>query len=79
MIVWVKRLRKKCNEWGKFVNNNEYDAVFMAAGLSYEQDWIQHSPEQEQDFAIASYETSYHEKTFKVLAKSKESGGCKIQ
>ncbi|MGZ5509966.1 MAG: hypothetical protein ACXWFC_05765 [Nitrososphaeraceae archaeon] len=51
----------------------------MTAGLSYEQDWIQHSPEQEQDFAIASYETSYHEKTFKVLAKSKESGGCKNQ
>lgn len=50
----------------------------MAAGLSYEQDWIQHSPEQEQDFAIASYETR-HEKRFKVLAKSKESGGCKIQ
>lgn len=51
----------------------------MAAGLSYEQDWIQHSPEQEQDFVIASYETSYHEKTFKVLVKSKESGGYKIQ
>ncbi len=51
----------------------------MAAGFSYEHDWIQHSPEQEQDFAVASYETRYHKKRFKVLAKSKESGGCKIQ
>jgi hypothetical protein len=70
-------LMKKWNE-ESIVNNKEYDAVFMTAGISREQVWIQHMPQQNQDFVVASYETSDPEQSFKVLAISKEPWGCKI-
>src|SRR5215217_2031404 len=59
-------------KWNKenIVNNKEHDAVFMDAGISREQVWIQHSPQQNQDFAIACYETNDPEQSFRVLATS---------
>jgi len=64
-------LMKKWNE-ESIVNNKEHDAVFMTAGITHEQVWIQHMPQQNQDFVVASYETSDPEQSFKVLATSKE-------
>jgi hypothetical protein len=61
------------------VNNKEHDAVFMDAGITREQVWIQHSPQQNQDFAVASYETSDPEQSFKVLAASKEPWAIKFR
>jgi hypothetical protein len=71
-------LMKKWNE-ENIVSNKEHDAVFMAAGLSREQVWIQHLPQQNQDFAIASYETSDLEQSFKVLATSNEHRAAKFR
>ena len=67
---------KKWNE-ENIVNNKEHDAVFMAAGISREQVWIQHLSQQNQDFAVALYETNDPEQSFKVLA-TQGSMGCKI-
>ena len=51
---------KKWNE-ENIVNNKEHDVVFMDAGITREQVWNQHMPQQQQqqnqDFAIACYET----------------------
>ena len=69
---------KKWNE-ENIVNNKEHDAVFKAAGITREQVWIQHFPEQEQDFAIASYETNNPEQSFKVLATSNEPWAIKFR
>ena len=72
-------LMKKWNE-ENIVNNKEHDAVFMAAGITREQVWIQHMPQQQnQDFAIASYETSDPEQSFKVLATSNEPWAAKFR
>ena len=62
------------NETDKnIVNNKEHDTVFKLAGISREQVWIQHFPQQQnQDFVVASYETSDPEQSFKVLATSQE-------
>ena len=75
-------LMKKWNE-ENIVNNKEHDTIFKLAGISREQVWIQHLPQQNQDFVVASYETSDPEQSFKVLATSKEpwverTMGCKI-
>ena len=69
---------KKWNE-ENIVNNKEHDAVFKAAGITREQVWIQHLPEQEQDFALASYETNNPEQSFKVLATSNEPWAIKFR
>ena len=72
-------LIKKWNE-ENIVNDKEHDTVFMAAGISREQVWIQHMPQQQnQDFAIASYETSDPEQSFKVLATSNEPWAAKFR
>ena len=71
-------LMKKWNE-ENIVNNKEHDAVFMAAGITHEQVWIQHLPQQNQDFVVASYETSDPEQSFKVLATSKEPWAVKFR
>ena len=71
-------LMKKWNE-ENIVNNKEHDAVFMTAGISREQVWIQHMPQQNQDFVVASYETSDPEQSFKVLATSKEPWAVKFR
>ena len=71
-------LMKKWNE-ESIVNNKEHDAVFMTAGISREQVWIQHMPQQNQDFVVASYETSDPEQSFKVLATSKEPWAVKFR
>ena len=71
-------LIKKWNE-ENIVNNKEHDAVFMAAGISREQVWIQHLPQQNQDFVIASYETNDPERSFKVLVTSNESWAAKFR
>ena len=60
-------LMKKWNQ-ENIVNNKEHDAVFEAAGISREQVCIQHSSQG--DFAVASYETTNPEQSFKVLATS---------
>ena len=69
-------------KWNKenIVNNREHDAVFMDAGITREQVWIQHIPQQQnQDFAIACYETSDPEQSFKVLATSNEPWAAKFR
>jgi hypothetical protein len=71
-------LMKKWNE-ENIVNNKEHDAVFMAAGITHEQVWIQHMPQQNQDFVVASYETSDPEQSFKVLATSDEPWAVKFR
>ena len=38
---------KKWNE-ENIVNNKEHDTVFMTAGITHEQVWIQHMPQQNQ-------------------------------
>jgi hypothetical protein len=59
-------------KWNKenIVNNKEHDEVFKAAGVSREEVWIQHLPQE--DFAVASYETNNPEQSLKVLASSSE-------
>ena len=37
------------------------------SGITHEQVWIQHLPQQNQDFAVVCYETSDPEQSFKVL------------
>ena len=64
ILPGVIELMKKWNE-ENIVNNKEHDTVFKAAGITREQVWIRHFPEQEQDFAIASYETNNPEQSFK--------------
>jgi hypothetical protein len=71
-------LMKKWNE-ENIVNNKEHDAVFMAAGISREQVWIQHLPQQNQDFAVALYETNDPEQSLKVLATSDEPWAAKFR
>ena len=71
-------LMKKWNE-ENIVNNKEHDAVFMTAGITREQVWIQHMPQQNQDFVVASYETSDPEQSFKVLATSGEPWAVKFR
>ena len=71
-------LMKKWNE-GNIVNNKEHDAVFMAAGITHEQVWIQHLPQQNQDFAVVCYETNDPEQSFKVLATSNEPWAAKFR
>jgi hypothetical protein len=71
-------LMKKWNE-ENIVNNKEHDAVFMAAGITHEQVWIQHLPQQNQDFAVVCYETSDPEQSFKVLATSDEPWAAKFR
>jgi hypothetical protein len=71
-------LMKKWNE-ENIVNNKEHDAVFMAAGITHEQVWIQHLSQQNQDFAVVCYETSDPEKSFKVLATSNEPWAAKFR
>ena len=72
-------LMKKWNE-ENIANNKEHDAVFMAAGITREQVWIQHSPQQQnQDFAVVCYETSDPEQSFKVLATSNEPWAVKFR
>ena len=71
-------LMKKWNE-ENIVNNKEHDTVFKLAGISREQVWIQHLPQQNQDFVVASYETSDPEQSFKVLATSKEPWAVKFR
>jgi hypothetical protein len=71
-------LMKKWNE-ENIVNNKEHDTVFRSAGISREQAWIQHLPQQNQDFAVASYETSDPEQSFKVLATSNEPWATKFR
>ena len=72
-------LMKKWNE-ENIVNNKEHDAVFMAAGITHEQVWIQHLPQQQnQDFAVACYETSDPEQSFKVLATSNKPWAVKFR
>ena len=71
-------LMKKWNE-ENIVNNKEHDAVFMAAGISQEQVWIQHLPQQNQDFVVALYETNDAEQSFKVLATSNEPWAVKFR
>ena len=66
-------------KWNKenIVNNNEYDEVFKAAGVSREEVWIQHLPQE--DFAVASYETNNPEQSLKVLASSTEPRALKFR
>src|SRR5215208_1798865 len=71
-------LMKKWNE-ENIVNNKEHDTVFRLAGISREQVWIQHLPQQNQDFVVASYETSDPKQSFKVLATSKEPWAVKFR
>src|SRR5215212_4184009 len=72
-------LMKKWNE-ENIVNNKEHDAVFMAAGITHEQVWIQHLPQQQnQDFAVVCYETNDPEQSFKVLATSNEPWAAKFR
>jgi hypothetical protein len=69
-------------KWNKenIVNNREHDAVFMDAGITREQVWIQHIPQQQnQDFAIACYETNDPEQSFKVLATSDKPWAVKFR
>jgi hypothetical protein len=71
-------LMKKWNE-GNIVNNKEHDAVFMAAGITHEQVWIQHLPQKNQDVAVVCLETSDPEQSFKVLATSNEPWAAKFR
>jgi hypothetical protein len=71
-------LMKKWNE-ENIVNNKEHDAVFSDAGITREQVWIQHLPQQNQDFVIASYETNDPEESFKVLATSNKPWAAKFR
>ena len=71
-------LMKKWNE-ENIVNNKEHDTVFMTAGITHEQVWIQHLPQQNQDFAVVCYETSDPEQSFKVLATSDEPWAAKFR
>ena len=72
-------LMKKWNE-ENIVNNKEHDAVFMTAGITHEQVWIQHMPQQQnKDFAVVCYETSDPEQSFKVLATSDEPWAAKFR
>ena len=71
-------LMKKWNE-ENIVNNKEHDEVFMSAGISREQVWIQHSLQHNQDFAVACYETSDPEQSFKVLATSDKPWAVKFR
>ena len=71
-------MMKKWNEQN-IVNNKEHDAVFLTAGISREHVWIQHMPQQNQDFVVASYETSDPEQSFKVLATSDEPWAVKFR
>ncbi len=57
----------------------EHDAVFTAAGITHEQVWIQHLPQQNQDFVVASYETSDPKQSFKLLATSTEPWAVKFR
>ena len=71
-------LMKKWNE-ENIVNNKQHDAVFMTAGITHEQVWIQHLSQQNQDFAVVCYETSNPEQSFKVLATSDEPWAAKFR
>jgi hypothetical protein len=71
-------LMKKWNE-ENIVNHKEHDEVFMDAGITREQVWIQHMPQQNQDFAIACYETNDPEQSFKVLATSDKPWAVKFR
>ena len=64
-------LMKKWNE-ENIVNNQEHDAVFMAAGITHEQVWIQHSPPGSgaPDLEIVSLETEDPAMTLKEFATS---------
>lgn len=52
------------------MNNADHDRVMHEAGVSREQVWIQKTPMG--DFAVASYETKDPQRTFEVLASSKD-------
>jgi hypothetical protein len=71
-------LMKKWNE-ENIVNNKEHDEIFIEAGITHEQVWIQHIHQQNQDFAIACYETSDPEQSFKVLATSNKPWAAKFR
>jgi hypothetical protein len=72
-------LLKKWNE-ENIVNNKEHDEVFRLAGITREQVWIQHMPQQQnQDFVVASYETNDPEQSFRVLATSDKPWAVKFR
>jgi hypothetical protein len=71
-------LMKKWNE-ENIVNNKEHDEVLSDAGITREQVWIQHMQQQNQDFAIASYETNDPEQSFKVLTTSNKPWAVKFR
>ena len=72
-------LMKKWNE-ENIVNNKEHDEVFSDAGITREQVWIQHIPQQQnEDFVIASYETNDPEESFKILATSNKPWAIKFR
>ncbi len=52
------------------VNNKDHDEVFLAAGISREQVWVQHTPQD--DFVVASFEVKDPSKAFQSLATSQK-------
>jgi hypothetical protein len=63
---------EKLISWGKkgIMNNADHDRIMSEAGVSREQVWIQKTPMG--DFAVASFETKDPQRTFEVLARSKD-------
>ena len=61
MYAWVKN---------GIMNNPDHDRVFQEAGISREQVWIQRTPMG--DFVVASFESKDPQRSFEVLARSKD-------
>lgn len=61
---------EQMKKWNKemIVNNRDHDEVFLAAGISREQVWLQHTPQG--DFAVVSFEVKDPSKAFQTLATS---------
>lgn len=70
---------EEMKKWNKemVVNNKEHDEVFLAAGISREQVWVQHTPQG--DFAVASFEVKDPMKAFQTLATSQKPWAVKFR
>ncbi len=70
---------EKMTSWIKtgIMNNPDHDRVMREAGVSHEQVWIQKTPMG--DFAVACYETKDPQKSFEILARSKDPWAAKFR
>ena len=70
---------EQMKKWNKemIVNNKEHDEVFLAAGISREQVWVQHTPQG--DFAVVSFEVKEPNQAFQALTTSQKPWAVKFR